>query len=40
MNLNVKIQKKGEDTSVINMKKEALEMAPNSMMDFPVPIIR
>lgn len=34
------IRKKGEKTPLIKLEKAALEMAPNSVMDFPIPIKR
>lgn len=40
MALKFVIRKKGEETPLIKLEKEALEMAPNSVMDFPVPIKR
>ncbi|WP_207695412.1 hypothetical protein DOK67_0001737 [Enterococcus sp. DIV0212c] len=40
MNLKFEIRKKGEETPLIKLEKEALEMAPDSVMDFPVPIKR
>ncbi|MBO0467369.1 DUF916 and DUF3324 domain-containing protein [Enterococcus plantarum] len=40
MALKFIVRKKGDETALIKYEKEALEMAPNSMMDFPVPIKR
>ncbi|MGX7411080.1 DUF916 and DUF3324 domain-containing protein [Enterococcus caccae] len=40
MTLKVAIRKKGNQTPLIKLDKTALEMAPNSVMDFPVPIKR
>lgn len=40
MDVKMSIQKKGEKSPVIKFEKESLEMAPNSMMDFSVPIKR
>ncbi|ALS35807.1 hypothetical protein ABID30_003292 [Enterococcus rotai] len=40
MELKIAIRKKGEEAPLINLDKEALEMAPDSVMDFPVPIKR
>lgn len=40
MDLKFAIRKKGKKTSLIKLEKEALEMSPDSVMDFPVPIKR
>ncbi|MGX7265292.1 DUF916 and DUF3324 domain-containing protein [Enterococcus crotali] len=40
MDVKITIQKKGEKTPLIKLEKDALEMAPDSVMNFPVPIKR
>ncbi|WYK02100.1 hypothetical protein A5821_003243 [Enterococcus sp. 7F3_DIV0205] len=40
MDLKFTIQKKGDKAPLIKLEKEGLEMAPDSVMDFPVPIKR
>ncbi|MGX7151078.1 DUF916 and DUF3324 domain-containing protein [Enterococcus ureasiticus] len=40
MDLKFAIRKKREETPLIKLEKETLEMAPDSVMDFPVPIKR
>lgn len=40
MALRFVIRKKGDETALMKLEKETLEMAPNSTMDFPVPIKR
>lgn len=40
MDLKIAIHKKGNETTLIQAEKKDLEMAPDSVMDFPVPITR